>query len=57
MLDQEVAKRVSEYQEDVERIDSIPGIATQMAEQILSEVGRTISKCTSHVFMDRSGSR
>jgi transposase len=38
-LDQEVASRLSAYQEDVERLDSIPGIATRMAEQILAEVG------------------
>ena len=44
MLDQEVAKRVSFYQEDVERLDSIPGIATRMAEQILSEIGTDVNK-------------
>ena len=44
MLDQEVAERVSSYQEDVERLDSIPGIATRMAEQILSEIGTDIKK-------------
>lgn len=44
MLDQEVAKRMSSYQEDVERLDSIPGIATRMAEQILSEVGTDVKK-------------
>jgi len=31
MLDQEVAQRLSSYQEDLERLDSIPGIATRMA--------------------------
>jgi transposase len=30
-LDKEVAKRVESFQEDVERLDSIPGIATRMA--------------------------
>ncbi|RDW16600.1 IS110 family transposase [Oceanobacillus arenosus] len=44
MLDQEVADKVSVYQEDVERLDSIPGIATRMAEQILSEIGTDIKK-------------
>jgi transposase len=44
MLDQEVAERVSSHQEDVERLDSIPGIATRMAEQILSEIGTDIKK-------------
>lgn len=42
MLDQEVAERVSDHQEDIERLDSIPGIATRMAEQILSEIGTDI---------------
>ena len=32
------------YQEDIERLDSIPGIATRMAEQILSEIGTDIKK-------------
>lgn len=39
LLDQEVAARVESFQEDVERLDSIPGIATRMAEQILAEIG------------------
>lgn len=42
MLDQEVANRVSSYKEDVERLDSIPGIATRMAEQILAEIGTDV---------------
>lgn len=42
VLDQEVAERVSTHQEDLERLDSIPGIATRMAEQILSEIGTDI---------------
>jgi transposase len=44
MLDQEVANRMSAYQEDIERLDSIPGIATRMAEQILSEIGTDVKK-------------
>ena len=44
MLDQEVAQRVSSYQEDIERLDSIPGIATRLAEQILAEIGTNIKK-------------
>jgi transposase len=44
MLDQEVAQRVSSYQEDVDRLDSIPGIAKRMAEQILSEVGTNVKE-------------
>jgi len=42
ILDQEVAKRLTTFQEDVERLDSIPGIATRMAEQILAEIGTDI---------------
>ena len=60
MLDQEVANRVRTYQEDVERLDSIPGIATRMAEQILAEIGtdiqETIPKCSPYVFLGRFGS-
>jgi transposase len=44
MLDQEVAQRMSSYQEDVDRLDSIPGIAKRMAEQILSEVGTNVKE-------------
>jgi transposase len=44
VLDQEVAARVESFQEDVERLDSIPGIATRMAEQILAEIGTDIKK-------------
>ncbi|CAI8874855.1 transposase [Brevibacillus sp. IT-7CA2] len=43
-LDREVSQRVISFQEDVERLDSIPGIATRMAEQILSEIGTDIEK-------------
>ncbi|WP_430510892.1 IS110 family transposase [Gottfriedia solisilvae] len=41
-LDLEVAQRVSSFQEDIERLDSIPGIATRMAEQILAEIGTDV---------------
>lgn len=44
VLDQEVAARVESVQEDIERLDSIPGIATRMAEQILAEIGTDIKK-------------
>lgn len=32
------------FQEDIERLDSIPGIATRMAEQILAEIGTDVEK-------------
>jgi transposase len=42
ILDQEIAQRVSAYQEDIERLDSIPGIARRTAEQILAEIGTDV---------------
>ncbi|MEK4403249.1 IS110 family transposase [Sporosarcina sp. FSL K6-6792] len=42
LLNQEVASRLSSHQEDIERLDSIPGIATRMAEQILTEAGTDV---------------
>ncbi|MBM7662247.1 transposase [Bacillus mesophilus] len=44
MLDSEVEERMQSYQEDIERLDSIPGIARRMAEQILSEIGFDVKK-------------
>ena len=41
---EEVTTRLSSHQEDIERLDSIPGIATRMAEQILAEVGTDVEK-------------
>jgi transposase len=42
LLDQEIAERVNSYEEDIERLDSIPGIARRMAEQILAEIGTDV---------------
>ncbi len=39
MLDQEVAKRVSTHQEDIERLDSIPGIATEWRNKYYPKSG------------------
>lgn len=44
LLNIEVTTRLSSHQEDIERLDSIPGIATRMAEQILAEVGTDVEK-------------
>jgi transposase len=44
MLDQEIAQRVNSYEEDIERLDSIPGMARRMAEQILAEIGTDVKK-------------
>ena len=41
-LDIEVAKRLDGYQEEIKRLDSIPGIAIRMAEQMLAEIGTDI---------------
>src|SRR5690606_31253834 len=38
-LDREISFRMKDYHEDIERLDSIPGIATRMAEQMLAELG------------------
>ncbi|WP_146173680.1 transposase [Paenisporosarcina sp. OV554] len=39
-----MATRLSFHQEDIERLDSISGIATRMAEQIIAEVGTDVKK-------------
>src|SRR5699024_3696349 len=44
MLDKEIAERMNDYQDDIERLDSIPGIATRMAEQMLAELGTNIKE-------------
>ena len=50
MLDQEIAQRVSSYEEEIERLDSIPGIARRMAEQILAEIGTDVFQLQ-HIFV------
>ncbi|MBM7694678.1 transposase [Peribacillus deserti] len=42
LLDKEVSLRVSSCHEDIER-DSIPGVATRTAEQILAEIGPDVT--------------
>ncbi|MBP1942555.1 transposase [Litchfieldia luteola] len=41
-LDKEIEERMNAYQDDVERLDSIPGVATRMAQQILAEIGTDV---------------
>jgi transposase len=41
-LDAEVAQRLDPFQEDIERLDTIPGIARRTAEQILAEIGTNV---------------
>lgn len=38
-LDHEISERMSEHQEDIDILDSIPGIAPRMAEMLLAELG------------------
>jgi len=42
-LDMKVAKRLSPFQKDLDRLDRIPGIAARTAEQILDEIGTDIA--------------
>lgn len=44
LISQEISDRLADHQEDIERLDSIPGIAPRMAEQILAEIGTDIEK-------------
>jgi len=41
-LDTEVAKRLDPFQEHLDRLDTIPGIARRTAEQILAEIGTDV---------------
>jgi transposase len=41
-LDLEVAKRLDPFSQDIERLDTIPGIGRRTAEQILAEVGTDV---------------
>jgi len=41
-MDQEVAQRLDPFQEDLERIDTIPGVARRTAEQIMAEIGTDV---------------
>ncbi|WP_240419497.1 IS110 family transposase [Paenibacillus periandrae] len=41
-LDTEVAKRLDPFQEQLDRLDTIPGIARRTAEQILAEIGTDV---------------
>ncbi len=41
-LDTEVAKRLDPFQEQLDRLETIPGIARRTAEQILAEIGTDV---------------
>ena len=44
LLNLEAATRLSSHQEDIERLDFIPAIATRMAIQVLAEVETDVDK-------------
>lgn len=44
LLDQEIAERMAPFEEDLERIDTLPGIGRRTAEQIIAEIGPDMSR-------------
>lgn len=46
MLDQEVAERVSSHQEDIERLDSIPSIATRIGTDVKKQFSSAAHMCS-----------
>jgi transposase len=43
-LDNEIGDRLSSTQDDIERLDSIPGVGIQTAQQIIAEVGHDMTR-------------
>ncbi|WP_206923146.1 transposase, partial [Alicyclobacillus suci] len=43
-LDEEVQRRMTPFEEDLELIDTIPGVGRRTAEQILAEIGRDMDQ-------------
>lgn len=43
-LDAEIKERMTPFEEDLERLDTIPGIARRNAEQILAEIGTNMDQ-------------
>jgi len=43
-LDTEVAERVRPFEEDIERIDAIPGLGRRVIEQVIAEIGVDMSQ-------------
>jgi transposase len=43
-LDYEIKHRLEKYQAEIERLDSIPGIGTQTAQQIIAEIGPDMTR-------------
>lgn len=44
MIDEEIESRLEASKEDIERLDSIPGISTNTAQQILAEIGNNVGE-------------
>ncbi|WP_078548540.1 IS110 family RNA-guided transposase [Litchfieldia alkalitelluris] len=44
MLDLEIKERLKEYKDEIELLDSIPGIAIQTAQHIIAEIGPDLSR-------------
>ncbi|WP_031540319.1 MULTISPECIES: IS110 family transposase [unclassified Bacillus (in: firmicutes)] len=44
MIDEEIESRLEPSKEDIERLDSIPGIAIPTAQQILAEIGNKVGE-------------
>jgi transposase len=43
-LDEEIKRRMLPFEEDLERLDTIPGVARRTAEQILAEIGTDMNQ-------------
>lgn len=43
-IDKEIESRLEDSKEDIERLDSIPGISINTAQQILAEIGRNVGE-------------
>lgn len=43
-LDNEIGERLNSAQDDIERLDSIPGVGVQTAQQIIAEVGLDMTR-------------
>ncbi len=42
-LDEEVKRRMSPFEEDIQRVDAIPGLGPRLIEQVIAEVGLDMS--------------
>ncbi len=43
-LDEEVAKRMGPFEEDIKRVDAIPGLGRRLVEQVVAEIGIDMSR-------------